>query len=144
MSKGVRSVQGLTEQVWLLWGHAVCSRLICSSHRPFSRNAQKGELGPTVAWPICFPSSVFLFFSCTKKKACRDPSVTQAEDEEQTDGAGLESGLPPGADRRLLAVRLTPLRVICGPAAVRFFCFFAFPSFFYFIAAFCKAAFSSW
>lgn len=110
MSKGVRSVQGLGEQVWLLWGQAVCSRLICSSHRPFSRNAQKGELGPTVAWPICF---LFFFFDNTQeKKACRDPSVTQAEDREQTDGGGLESGPPPGADRRRLAVRLTPLRVI--------------------------------
>lgn len=51
--KGVFAVQGLAEQVWQLRGHAVCSRLICSSHRPSSRNGQKVELGPSVAWHIC-------------------------------------------------------------------------------------------
>lgn len=62
---------------------------------------------------------------------CQDPTttITRAEDGEQTDGAGLESGRQLGSDRRLLAVRLTPLRVICGPAAVRGFFFFSFPSF---------------
>lgn len=59
---------------WVLWnrlavsGHAVCSWLIWSSHRRFSRNAGKSRLGREWLGPF-------------RAKACLDPSVTQASAE---------------------------------------------------------------
>lgn len=133
-------VQGLAEQVWLLRGHAVCSRLICSSHRPFSRNAQKSRIGPTVAWPICFPSFPFFFFLEQKKRVGTPPSREPRTGNRQTESA-LSLDCSPAQTARCA---FNTFESDMWPAAVRFFFFcFRFPSFSYFIVAFCRAAFSS-